>query len=95
VTGHLTEQGVRDTLTGLADVSKAITNAERRAEQVATQAEAELIALRKIRGFVDLAIEQHLTELRALEDAKAQTVSPTINTENRESSSAITDHHGG
>jgi hypothetical protein len=95
VTGRLTEQGVRDTLTGLADVSKAITNAERRAELVAAQAEAELLALRKIRGFVDLAIEQHRAELRALEDAKAQTVSPTIQTENRENSSGIADHHGG
>ena len=71
MTGRLTEQGVRDTLTGLADVRKAISNAEQRAEQVATQTEAELIALRKIRGFVDLAIEQRRAELRALEDAKA------------------------
>jgi hypothetical protein len=49
---------------------KAITNADRRAEQVATQAEAELIALRKIRGFLAIEIETHRAKLRALEDAK-------------------------
>jgi hypothetical protein len=95
VTGRLTEQGLRDTLAGLADVNKAIINAERRAELVATQAEAELLALRKIRGFVALAIEQQHAELRTLEDAKAQTVSPTIQNENRENTHAIADHHGG
>jgi hypothetical protein len=67
---ELTEQGLRDTLAGLAEVARAITNAERRAEQVATQAEAELIALRKIRGFLAIEIETHRAKLRALEDAK-------------------------
>jgi hypothetical protein len=71
VTGHLTEQGLRDMLVGLAEVNKAITSAEHRAGHVAAQAEVELLALRKIRGFVDLAIEQRRAELRALEDAKA------------------------
>jgi hypothetical protein len=67
---ELTEQGLRDTLAGLAEIAKAITNAERRAEQVATQAEAERIALRKIRGFVAIEIETHRAKLRALEDGK-------------------------
>jgi hypothetical protein len=74
VTGHLTEQGLRDTLAGLADVNKAIINAERRTEIIAMQAESDLLALRKIRGFVALEIEQHRAELRAIEDAKARAV---------------------
>jgi hypothetical protein len=95
VTGRLTEQGLRDTLVGLAEVNKAIIGAERRAELVATQAESELLALRKIRGFVALEIDQHRAALRAMEDAKAQTMPPTIQDENRENSSAIADHHSG
>jgi hypothetical protein len=74
VTGHLTEQGLRDTLAGLAEVNNAIINAERRTELVATQAESELLALRKIRAFVALEIDQHRAELRAMEDAEARAV---------------------
>jgi hypothetical protein len=66
----LTEQGLRDGLVALSDVARSISNATRRAEQVATEAESELMALRKVKGFVDLTTEDYHARLRAIEDAK-------------------------
>lgn len=66
----LNKQGLRDALAALAGIAKDINNAERRAENRAGEAEAELNSLRRLRGFVDLEIELHRARLRAIEAAE-------------------------
>lgn len=69
---ELNRKGLQDALVALAQIDKDITNAERRAEQRAGEAEAELNSLRRLRGFVSLEIEVHRARLRALEDAESR-----------------------
>jgi hypothetical protein len=66
----LNKKGLQDALSALAQIGKDITNAEKRAEQRAGEAEAELNSLRRLRGFVDLEVEVHRARLRAIEDAE-------------------------
>lgn len=66
----LNEQGTKLALEALAGVAKTVNNAMRRAEQQATEAEAALLDYRKLKGFVDIEIERHRANLRAIEDAK-------------------------
>ena len=63
----LNKKGLQDGLAALAAIHKDITNAERRAEARAGEAESELVSLRKLRGFVDLEVEMHRARLRAIE----------------------------
>jgi hypothetical protein len=65
---ELNKKGLQDSLVALAQIHKDITNAEKRAEQRAGEAEAELNSLRRLRGFVDLEVELHRARLRAVED---------------------------
>lgn len=67
---RLTEQGVKDTLAGLHEVKKAVEVRLRRAEREIGEVEAELIALRKISGFIEIQIADRQAELRAIDDAK-------------------------
>lgn len=69
---QLTKQGLQDGLVALAKIGTDIKNAERRAEQRAGEAEAELNSLRRLRGFVDLEVELHRARLRAIEDAESR-----------------------
>jgi hypothetical protein len=66
----LNKKGLQDALAALAGIGKDISNAERRAENRAGEAEAELNSLRRLRGFVDLEIEVHRARLRAIEAAE-------------------------
>lgn len=66
----LNKRGLQDALGALAGILKHITNAERRAESRAGEAESELVSLRSLRGFVDLEIEVHRARLRAIEAAE-------------------------
>ncbi len=68
----LNKQGIKDGLSALADVGKHIGNAVRRAEQRASEAEAELLSLRSVRGFLDLQIEWHRNALKQIEEAEAE-----------------------
>jgi hypothetical protein len=64
---ELNKRGLQDSLAALAQIHKDITNAEKRAEQRAGEAEAELGSLRRLRGFVDIEVEVHRARLRAIE----------------------------
>jgi hypothetical protein len=69
---NLNKQGLIEALGALAQIGKDITNAEKRAEQRAGEAEAELNSLRRLRGFVDLEVEVHRARLRAIDDAESK-----------------------
>lgn len=58
-------KAAREELAGLADVLKAIRRRENAAEAIISEAENELNAIRKIRGFCQILIE--LTEKRIAE----------------------------
>lgn len=66
----LNRRGLQDALAALAQIEKDITNAEKRAEQRAGEAEAELNSLRRLHGFVTITIETHRARLRAITDAE-------------------------
>lgn len=62
-------KAAREELAGLASVQAVITRRENAAEEAMGLAEVELNAIRKIRGFVRIAIEEHRAKLRQLEEA--------------------------
>jgi len=72
----LNKKGLQEALGALALIGKDITNAEKRAEQRAGEAEAELNSLRRLRGFVSIEIEVHRARLRAIEAVEQSTIKP-------------------
>lgn len=61
-------KAAREELAGLADVLKAIRRRENAAEAIISEAENELNAIRKIRGFCQIQIEltgKKIAELEA------------------------------
>jgi len=66
----LNERGLRDGLTALTDIVKTVAASERRAEMRMAEAEADLIAARKVHSYVKGEIEVFKARLRAIEDAK-------------------------
>jgi hypothetical protein len=59
-------KAIREEITGLVEVSKAITIRERHAEEQLGQAEIELNALRKLGGFAKAELERKREVLRRL-----------------------------
>lgn len=68
----LTQQGLMDSLKGLASLSESIARERARAEEDAARAETRLNDLRKIEGFIAIQREQYFAELKALQEAEAQ-----------------------
>jgi len=68
----LNEKGLRESLVGLAEVSKAIANARSRAERALTEAEAELNALLLVNGFVQQQLADYRARLAALLEAQKE-----------------------
>lgn len=63
-------KALREEIAGLGEVQKAIMVRERRAERDAVEAEAELIAVRKLSGLVAGELERKFLVLRRLEAEK-------------------------
>jgi orotate phosphoribosyltransferase len=61
-------KALREELAGLASVQAVITKSENAAEEAMGLAEVELNAIRKISGFVRIAIEERRARLRQLEE---------------------------
>jgi len=61
-------KALREELAGLASVQTVVTRCENAAEEAMGLAEVELNAIRKICGFVRIAIEERRTKLRQLEE---------------------------
>ena len=68
----LNEKGLRESLVGLAEVSKAIANARSRAERALTEAEAELNSLLLVNGFVQQQLADYRARLAALMEAQKE-----------------------
>jgi len=66
----LNKKGLQEGLAALAGIQRDLSNATARAERRQSEAEGELVSLRKLRGFVDLEIEVHRARLRAIEAAE-------------------------
>ncbi|HEY6019245.1 MAG TPA: hypothetical protein VIY48_04890 [Candidatus Paceibacterota bacterium] len=65
-------KALSEEITGLADVAKAITIRERRAERDMTEAEAELMAMRKLSGFVQAELNRKRAVLTQLQNAEGR-----------------------
>lgn len=63
-------RAIRDELRSLADLDRTISNRETTCEAQLTQAEVELNALRKIRGFVKIQMEKARAKLYRLEQER-------------------------
>jgi orotate phosphoribosyltransferase len=68
-------KALREELAGLASVQAVITKRENAAEEAMGLAEVELNAIRKISGFVRIAIEERRAKLRQLEEAAEKSTS--------------------
>jgi hypothetical protein len=68
----LNERGLREGLRELGEIRKTLAVRERDAERRAGETEAELNALRKLRGFVDTLVEDWQAALRALETEESK-----------------------
>jgi hypothetical protein len=69
MTDDRNERGLRDGIAGLEQVRKTLTLSMRRAEQRASEAEAELLSYRQLAGYVDIQIEEYRERLQSLETA--------------------------
>lgn len=67
----LNKKGLQDGLAALAGIQRDLANAVARAERRQSEAEGELVSLRKLRGFVELEVEVHRARLRAIEAAES------------------------
>ena len=68
----LNERGLREGLQELGEIRKTLAVRERDAERRAGETEAELNALRKLRGFVDTLVEDWKAALRVLETEESK-----------------------
>ncbi|MDC7784822.1 hypothetical protein PQJ75_00955 [Rhodoplanes sp. TEM] len=66
MTETLNERGLRDTITGLEEINRAIRNAARAAEQKVAEGETELLALRKLTSYVAAQIDDAKAALDTL-----------------------------
>jgi hypothetical protein len=66
----LTEQGLRDTIRGMAEVMVSLAAIERKSQEAMSAAENELNAVRKVRGWLRIAIDQHQEALRVMMEEK-------------------------
>jgi hypothetical protein len=60
-------KAIREELAGLADVEKTIKQRERACEEAISAAEGELNAVRKLRGYVRIQIDEVRERLKKLE----------------------------
>lgn len=60
-------RALREEITGLSEVQKALMIRRRKAEADLGQAETELLSLRKLEGFVNIEVERKVKVLRELE----------------------------
>jgi hypothetical protein len=70
MTNSLNERGIREGLMELLSIRKALLVSEKEAEASLAKFEEALTAFRRLRGYVDIQIEERTAQLRALEQAK-------------------------
>lgn len=68
----LNERGLREGLAALVDIKRTVQTACREAQRKAGEAEAQLLAMQKIEGFVDIQIANMRAELTQLEREKEE-----------------------
>ncbi len=69
---NLTLGGLRDRLTGFNEVRKSLAAIEARAQAKVGDAEQELIDVRKVRGWIEIAIDETIAAIREREEAERQ-----------------------
>jgi hypothetical protein len=64
-------RAAREELAGLADVQRVLAQRERKCEEALSLAESELNAIRKITGYVRIALGATQARIRELEQERA------------------------